>query len=125
MTNARTVSRPKAGATLSKAVVRAASALKVSQAALADVLGISPATASRLVGGGYALDETRKKEWELALLFVRLFRSLDAIVGTSERAQAWLHGENRALERRPIDMIRTAQGLVNVVEYLDYHRGRI
>jgi hypothetical protein len=61
-------------ATLTKAVVRAAGFLGISQAALADVLGVSGATASRLVGGAYSLQPARKKEWEFALLFVRLYR---------------------------------------------------
>jgi uncharacterized protein (DUF2384 family) len=116
---------PSPGATLSKAVVRASASLKVSQAVLAEVLGISAPSASRLVSGSYQLEESRRKEWEMALLFVRLFRSLDAIVGSGEKAQAWLTGENLALNARPIDLIRSAQGLVNVVEYLDLYRGRI
>jgi hypothetical protein len=112
-------------ATLSKATVRAAAALRISQATLAEVLGLSTASVSRLVAGTYQLEQSRGKEWELALLLVRLFRSLDAIVGSGEKAQAWLAGENTALNARPIDLIRTARGLVNVVEYLDLYRGRI
>jgi hypothetical protein len=118
-------SAPSPGATLSKAVVRAATALKISQSALAEVLGISAPSVSRLVAGTYRLEESRRKEWEMALLFVRLFRSLDAIVGSGGKAQAWLTGENLALSARPVDLIRSAQGLVNVVEYLDLYRGRI
>ncbi|CAN7635337.1 MbcA/ParS/Xre antitoxin family protein [Caballeronia sp. LjRoot31] len=49
----------------------------------------------------------------------------DAIVGSGKKAQAWLTGENLALNARPVDLIRSAQGLVNVVEYLDLYRGRI
>jgi plasmid maintenance system antidote protein VapI len=118
-------SAPSPGSTLSKAVVRAATALKISQSVLAEVLGISAPSVSRLVAGTYQLEESRRKEWEMALLFVRLFRSLDAIVGPGEKAQAWLTGENLALNARPVDLIRSAQGLVNVVEYLDLYRGRI
>jgi hypothetical protein len=118
-------SAPLPAATLSKAVVRAAAALKISQAVLADVLGISTPSASRLVAGTYQLAESRRKEWEMALLLVRLFRSLDAIVGPGEKAHRWLTGENLALNARPVDLIRSAQGLVNVVEYLDLYRGRI
>src|SRR3954469_16271939 len=64
---------PATAATLTKAVVRAAVFLGRSQAALAEVLGVSGATASRLVSGRYALQPTRRREWEFALLFVRLF----------------------------------------------------
>lgn len=116
----------RAAATMSKAVVRAAHLLDVSQAALADVLGVSGATASRLFTGMYQLHPSRKKEWEFAALFVRLFRSLDAIVGHGQQAHLWLEGPNAAFSgERPIDMVRTAQGLVRVLQYLDASRGRI
>jgi transcriptional regulator with XRE-family HTH domain len=111
--------------TLSKAVIRAAELLQLNQAALADVLGVSEATASRLAAGGYKIQPRRKREWEFALLFVRLFRSLDAILGHGEQAHTWLRGENTALGARPVELIRTAEGLVRVLQYLDAHRGRI
>ncbi len=113
------------GPTLSKAVVRAADFLGLNQAALADVLGVSRPTASRLVGGLYQLEQGRAKEWELALLFVRVFRSLDAIVGHGDSARSWMKGENVALGGRPIDLIRSAEGLVRTIHYLDAARGRI
>jgi transcriptional regulator with XRE-family HTH domain len=106
-------------------VLRAAGFLGISQAVLADVLGVSGATASRLVGGNYSLQPARKREWEFALLFVRLFRSLDAIVGNDRDAQAWLRGENTALGGRPVELIRSAEGLVRVLHYLDASRSRI
>ena len=118
-------SQPDPSATLTKALVRAVVLLGLSQAALADVLGVSPATASRLVGGRYTLQPARKREWEFALLFVRLFRSLDAIVGNDREAQAWLRDQNRALGARPLDLIRSAEGLVRVLQYLDASRGRV
>ena len=117
--------QPRPAATLTKAVVRAADTLGLSQAVLAEILGVSPATASRLKAGGYSLQPTRKREWEFALLFVRLFRSLDAIVGNDRDARTWLNGENRALGGRPIDLMRSAEGLVSVLHYLDASRGRV
>lgn len=117
--------QPDAPATVTKAVVRAAGILGLNQAALAEILGVSAATASRLVAGSYALQPGRKREWEFALLFVRLFRSLDAIVGNDRDARAWLRGENRALGGRPLELIRGAEGLVRVLHYLDASRGRV
>lgn len=116
---------PQPGPTLTKALVRAADLLGVNQAALADLLGMSRATASRLVRGAYVLDPARKKEWELALLFVRAFRSLDAVAGHGEQARAWMTGPNISLGGRPVDLIRSAEGLVRTVQYLDAARGRI
>jgi uncharacterized protein (DUF2384 family) len=115
----------KSAATLSKAVVNAARELGTSQAVIADILGVSEATASRLFSGNYQLNPARKYEWEFALLFVRIYRSLVAIVGAGESARMWLHGENMGLAGKPIELIRTAQGLIRVLEYLDSYRGRI
>jgi uncharacterized protein (DUF2384 family) len=122
----RTSSRQDAAAdTLTKAVVRAATLLDIRQASVARILGVSAATVSRLYAGHYVLSQERAKEWEFALLFVRLFRSLDAIMGHGDNAQNWLNGPNLALNNRPIDMIESAEGLVRVLHYLDAHRGRI
>ncbi len=121
----QTARDPDPSSTLTKAVVRAAALLGLTQAALADVLGMSGATASRLVGGSYALQPARKREWEFALLFVRLYRSLDAIVGNERDAQTWLRNDNHALGARPLDLIRSAEGLVRVLHYLDASRSRV
>jgi uncharacterized protein (DUF2384 family) len=115
---------PQAAAVLSKAVARAAERLDISRALLARVLGLSPATITRLYGGEYQLDQNRK-EWEFALLFVRAFRSLDSIVGDEATARKWLNSENRGLNGRPIELIRSTEGLVRVVQYLDASRGLV
>jgi uncharacterized protein (DUF2384 family) len=114
-----------APAVLTKAVARAARLLGISQATVASALGISAPTASRMFAGNYVLDRG-KKEWELATLFVRLFRSLDSIVGgNDEAARSWLTSANRALGTKPIELVRSAEGLVRVVHYLDAARGRL
>jgi transcriptional regulator with XRE-family HTH domain len=115
----------RAAPTLTKSVVRAAALLGLSQAALAEILGMSTASVSRLVNGTYTLQPARKREWEFALLFVRLYRSLDAIVGNERDAQTWIRNENIALGQRPLDLIRSAEGLVRVLQYLDASRSRI
>jgi transcriptional regulator with XRE-family HTH domain len=112
-------------AVLSRAVVRAARLLGLSQRAVAETLGISEATASRLFSGKYLLSRERAKEWELALLLVRLFRSLDALWGREETARTWLTSENLALGSAPAGLLRSIEGLVRVVNYLDNARGRL
>jgi uncharacterized protein (DUF2384 family) len=123
-TNLETLSTESAQRTLSKAVTRAAGLLGLSQATLASILGVSPATASRLVAGMYQVQPNRK-EWEFALLLVRIFRSLDAMIGHGEQAHKWLNGPNLALGARPIDLLGSSEGLIRVLHYLDAHRGRI
>lgn len=111
--------------TLAKAVTRAAELLGLSQQALATVLGVSRPTVTRLVHGRYQLSRHRPHEWEMATLFVRLFRSLDALVGHGETARSWLSGPNTDLGARPAELILSAEGLVRVLHYLDAHRGRV
>jgi uncharacterized protein (DUF2384 family) len=112
-------------ATLSKALIRAASLLHIRQASVARILGISQASASRLFAGSYLLNPERGKEWEFAVLLIRLFRSLDAMIGHGENAQKWLTGNNLSLAGRPIDLIETTEGLIRVLHYVDAYRGRI
>lgn len=117
-------SRIRPDAVLAKAVVRAADYLGVPKTDLAQVLGLSPASITRMYQGSYTLDPA-SKVGEHALLFVRLFRSLDSIVGTQDAARTWLCGPNLGLNGRPLELIRSTQGLVHAVDYLDAHRARI
>ncbi len=118
-------SAPNAAMVLSQATVRAAGQLHIRQAQLAKVLGLSPATASRLAAGTWRLPQD-SKAWELAAAFVRLYRSLAAITGGRAPAmREWLHSANDALGGEPAQRILTAEGLFHVVRYLDAARGRI
>lgn len=113
-----------AATVLSKAVTHAAERLDVSKSLLAKVLGVSPPTVTRLYTGQYQLDQNRK-EWDFALLFVRVFRSLDSIVGDESTARKWLTSDNKGLNAKPIELIRSTEGLVRVVQYLDASRGLV
>ena len=122
---AKTRAAPDAGAVLSRATVRAARFLALPQSELAAVIGVSSATLSRLANGQKQL-EAGSKPWQLAALFVRLFRSLDAIVGSDDSAaRAWLRSDNLALGGVPLTLIREPAGLVRTVDYLDAARARI
>ena len=111
-----------APAVVTKAAVRAADRLALSNRLLAEVLGVSEATVSRMGAGTYQLAPA-SKPLELAVLFVRLFRSLDAIVGGDAAvARAWLRNENTVLGATPLSLIASVSGLVNVVAYLDTRR---
>lgn len=116
--------KPQAAVVLSKAVARAAERLDVSKSLLAKVLGVSPPTITRLYSGNYLLDPNRK-EWDFALLFLRVFRSLDSIVGDEATARKWLGSDNLGLNGKPIELIRDTEGLVRVVQYLDSSRGLV
>jgi len=65
------------------------------------------------------------KEAELALMLVRVYRSLDGILGEDKEAmRAWFHEKNRHLRGVPAELILRADGLVHVLEYLDAMRAK-
>jgi DNA-binding XRE family transcriptional regulator len=123
MTQPAAVPDPRRAEVLTRAVVGATRQLGLTQKTAAATLGVSEATVSRL-SRGRSIDPATK-EGELAVLLVRLFRSLDAMVGgNAEQARAWLHAPNHHLQGTPAEMIKGVAGLVRVVEYLDALRGK-
>lgn len=121
-TRSRPVSAPDKAAVLTKATLRAAAKLGLTNKALATVIGVSEATVSRMRSGEYTL-QPGQKPFELAVLFVRLYRSLDAIVGGDDAvAGSWLKNRNTALDGEPLSLIQTVPGLMNVIQYLDARR---
>ena len=118
----RPAAQPAPDVVLTKSLLRAAELLDLSSAALARILGVSEASVSRLASGARTVDPG-SKEGELALLLVRVYRSLDALVGTDAgQRKAWLHSANRGLNGKPAELIERADGLVSVVHYLDAMR---
>ena len=108
---------------VTKAVLRAADLLDLSGSELARILGVSGATVSRL---GDRKIKRARKEADLALLFLRLFRSLDALVGGNERAaRDWFRSQNHHLNGIPAELVQRPDGLVHVVDYLEAFRGKI
>jgi hypothetical protein len=115
----------KEGAVLTRATLRAADRLAVKQSVLANVLGVSETTVSRMRAGEYSL-KRGEKPFELAVLFVRLYRSLDAIAGGDDHvAKAWIKNPNLALPAPPLALIQTVHGLINVIQYLDARRAPV
>lgn len=114
----------RAAEVLTKAVLSAAQILGLSQKELAAIVGVSPATLSRVAGGRKRLSPA-DKEGELALLFLRVFRSLDALLGgDEENCRRWLRGSHATLQGVPLELMQNIRGLVHVGEYLDGMRGK-
>jgi ribosome-binding protein aMBF1 (putative translation factor) len=110
---------------VTKAVRRAADRLGLSNKILARIIGVSEASVSRMDSGSYLLMPA-EKPFEVALLFLRLFRALDAIVaGDEEAARTWLRSEHATLGGVPAVLIQSLSGLVDVVGYVDARRALI
>lgn len=121
-TAALAITPPDPAAVLAKATARASALLGLKGVTLARTLGLSEPTVSRVLKGqkGLAPDS---KEGELALLLVRVYRSLDALVGTDDQKRlAWMSSYNQALGGEPLQLIQKAEGLVATLNYLDAMR---
>lgn len=104
-------------ATLAKAVFRSVEQLGLS-AELPGIMQMSSADLDSLQAGTSALDPTTEA-WGRALRIVSLFRILVSLLGTVERARAWLDRPNDALGARPVELLRTTSEAQRVYRYLD------
>lgn len=105
--------------TLRKALLNAGKALGLPQAELATVVGRDRSALYR------GLDPD-SKPGELALLLIRAYRSLYVLVGGNpDDMRHWMHTENLHTGGVPAEQIKSVQGLVQVVEYLDAMRGKV
>jgi transcriptional regulator with XRE-family HTH domain len=130
-------------AVVAKALPRAARNLKISNRELAEILGYSESTISRMARG-QSTPDPRDKQYELCALFLRVYRSLDAFAGGDPATAArWLRAPNiglagltpddhrrpraelKDLGRVPIDAMKDIQGLIDVATYLDARRGQV
>ena len=94
---------------LTKAMMRAADRLGMSGKQLSDVIGLSAAQISRIKNGEAALSEA-SKPFELSALLVRVFRSLDAIVGGDESAtKLWMTSQTHRRNKLTSPQTRTEQ----------------
>ena len=113
------------GRLLAAAVERAAGFWGLTNDTLGGILGLSPATVSRLRHGKWEF-EAGSKPFELAQYLVRLFRSLDSMMGSDDAAaRSWLTTRNVELDARPLDLMASIRGLMRVCDYVDAYRAKV
>ncbi|WP_157098818.1 antitoxin Xre-like helix-turn-helix domain-containing protein [Novosphingobium rosa] len=110
---------------LSGAIVRIAEFWALSNTKLGAILGLSAPTISRLKRGTSELDPA-SKSFEAGQFLLRLFRSLDALLGSDDAAaRRWLDTVNLDMAAKPIDKLDTMRGLIEVCDYVDFYRARV
>jgi plasmid maintenance system antidote protein VapI len=110
---------------LSKALCNLTKFYSLTGKDLAKIIGISEPSASRL-SQGKKLISPHTKEGEIALLLLRIYRSLNAMVGNNhEKAKLWLNSQNKYFKNKPIEEMKTIPGLMRVLNYLDAMRGKL
>jgi hypothetical protein len=106
---------------LLQAVSRAADELSLSRTGLARVLGKDRTTLTRAKG-----IDPASKTGELALLLIRVYRSLSVLVGNDRQMlRHWFHTANRHTGGVPAEQVQRTEGLVAIVQYLDAMRAPI
>lgn len=109
---------------LTKAFIRMTDLLQLSRQEVSVIIGLSEASLSRLFSARTQLDP-HSNEGQLAILLLRLFRSLDTLFGGNvEQCRIWLRSNNKHLENKPIELIKSIEGLVHCIHYLDAMRGK-
>jgi hypothetical protein len=110
---------------LRKALIRVTEQLDIKRQELSAIVGLSESSLSRFFSKQDYYIDPLTKEGELAVLLIRLYRSLDALFGgNSEQCRLWIKNENAHLGMAPIQLIQSIPGLIHTVEYLDAMRGK-
>ncbi len=94
-------------ALLTKALLRAVEQLDLA-ADLSQLINATADETAELQAGSRVLDP-QKQEWAGALRLVSLFRTMIELLGTPERAKAWLATPNDTLAGKPIDVLRSSR----------------
>lgn len=90
---------PDRAVVLTKATLSAAEQLGLNNADLAAVIGVSEPTISRIKGSHGRTIDPQSKEGELALMLIRVFRSLDPLIGGDEgKRKAWMSSSELHLQ---------------------------
>lgn len=110
---------------LTKALRNTAERLALNQRELSIIIGFSEASSSRFYRGEKQI-LPNTKESEMALMLIRIFRNLSAILGgDTAKCQQWLHAYNKHLNGVPAQLIQRIEGLGSVTCYLDVMRGKL
>lgn len=105
---------------LAEALANAGRQLGMSQAELGEVVGKDRSAISR------GRIDPDSKAGELALLLIRCYRALYVLVGgDAAHMRHWMQTENRHTGGVPAEQVKTVQGLITVLEYLDAMRGKL
>lgn len=110
--------QPEKARVLAEATLNAAKELGLTQSDLQAVIGKHPSNIRR-----HGIDPD-SKTGELALLLIRLYRSLYALLGGDPKVMRhWMHTVNRDTGGIPAQQVHSVSGLAEAVAYLDALRG--
>ncbi len=116
--------KPTPDSVLAKAVLNASEQLGLKQAELGAVLGMHRTAVSRLKKAP-GLDPD-SKQGELALLLVRMARALYALTGgDKDWILHFMQSPNKVTGGVPRQQIKSVEGLIRVLQFVDALRGKV
>ncbi|MDA0910632.1 MAG: MbcA/ParS/Xre antitoxin family protein [Proteobacteria bacterium] len=112
---------------IAKSLENVSKLYNISQSDIARILHMSNSAFSKAKKTNSNTFSPETSTGELALYFIKIIRSLDAIYGGNETVcKKWLTNNNNDLSgNTPMDLMKSVKGLVLVMNYLDYYRGRV
>ena len=118
--NLALASKPDKANVLAEAFISAGRQLGLTQADLGAIIGKDRSAVSR------GRIDPDSKNGELALLFIRCYRALYVLVGgAADPMRHWMHTQNLHTGGVPAEQVKSVQGLVAVLTYLDGIRGKL
>ena len=116
--------KPAPAHVLATAVHRLKIDLHLNNQTLGDIIGQHRNTVARCLQKDTLDPES--KSGELALLLIRVYRSLFALNGGNKKAMChWLNTYNYHIQDIPLEAMKHVTGLSRTVSYLDAMRGKL
>jgi uncharacterized protein (DUF2384 family) len=97
----------------------ATSSMGLSNREIGEILGVSEPTISRAKKREIYFSRTRSHQWSVAELLVKASQELTRIYDHPRKEKHWFTTYNHPLRAFPIDLIRTMEGLLEVVRHLE------
>ena len=100
----------------------------IPQNIISNIIGVTSSKFSKLKNHHNGIDiSPESNEGKLALYLIKVFRSLEAIFSRNENlCTKWISNPNSDFNNQtPIDLMADIMGLIRIITYLDYHRGRL
>lgn len=117
----KSISGPERDTVVRKALMNVGKMLDIAPDVLGAIVGRNKSSLYR--ANGLKADS---KHGELALVLIRCYRALYALMGGNEEAMRhWFHTHNHHTAGVPIEQVQSLEGLMSVSRYLDGIRGKI
>lgn len=110
--------QPTRSQVVAKALINLKDELSLSGETVGKIIGADSSTISRITKN---MDMQENRSFEAAILLIRVYRSLYAMLGgSSDAMKHWLVTENIDFNMQPpLEAMKTIVGLVDVAQYLD------